>query len=62
MSNKRSEARKSYWASRTQEERTNHARHAALVRHANMSSEDKLLLINSLKNGKRIKKDASNNN
>lgn len=45
MSEKQSLARREYWASRTPEERSAHARHAVKARHAKMSAEEKLLLF-----------------
>lgn len=48
MSEKQSEARRKYWASRTQEERSAHARHAITIRHSRMSEEEKKLLVQKL--------------
>jgi len=44
----RSEARRVYWSTKTQEERSGVARHAALIRHSQMSQEEKKVLINNL--------------
>lgn len=51
MSEKQSEARKRWWASVDKETRSQHARHAAIIRHKKMSQEEKSKLF------KRIEKD-----
>lgn len=51
MSEKQSEARKKWWANVDKATRSQHARHAAIIRHKNMSMEEKAKLF------KRIEKD-----
>lgn len=52
----KSEAKKEYWASKSQEERSGQGRLAALARHSKMSKEDKEELINNLKQAKHMAK------
>jgi hypothetical protein len=51
----KSEVKKEYWASRSQEERTSHAKMMATVRHDTMSGVEKAKLILQLQHGKRRK-------
>ena len=49
----KSEVKKEYWASKTQEERSAQGRLAALARHSRMSREEKDILINNLQEAKK---------
>lgn len=51
----KSEVKKEYWASKSQEERSNHASRMAVARHATMNEVEKAKLILQLQYGKRRK-------
>lgn len=57
MSEKQSEARRLYWASVPQEQRSLHARNAVLARHSRMTKEEKTALAKKLNQAIKAKKE-----